>query len=398
MLRFNLTELQHLDDPYPRLKELRDAGPLCRGAGPAQWIATRYCDVVALMRDSRLVVEVPEEYRRFVSGSGPAGSFFSRIILGRDPPAHTRLRQLMAPTFAPRAVRALAARIAEMIDTMLAPALDGVTFDIVSELALPLPMQVICHLLGVPEIDLSPVRQRAADLTHAFALDVSASQRQCADAAIEWLRAYIAELARARLRAPRGDLLSAMLTGIGIGIGDEASLEEVVDNAVFLFFAGFETTTNMLATGHEALLCFPDQFALLRADPALVPRAVEEFLRWDAPVNVKARVVREPIELGGQIVRPGRVLVLLLAAANRDERQFLDPDRVDIMRSPNGHVSFGGGLHACLGAALARLEGALVFERVVRRSARLERAGTTVRRPTQSFRALESVPLVMRAA
>ena len=392
-LRAVAHELGVLANPYPAYGQLREAGRLCRG-GPAQWLVTRYADVAALLTDARLAHEFPEQYHRFAAGDSPLSSFFDRIILDRDRPGHTRLRQLMGQAFSPGLVRTMRSHIATMVDELLAPLLDAGAMDAVTDLAFPLPVMVVCRLLGISADDRDRVRPYAINLGKAFAAVVPERERELGSAAVVWLRAYIEALIDDRRASPGDDLLSAMLAAEEGG--DRLTHEEIVDNAVFLFFAGFETTTSLIATGCAALLDHPDQFARLRADPAMVPAAVEEFLRYDAPVQFTARLATQPVEVAGRTIKAGRVLVLMLGSANHDEAQFCDPDGLDVGRDPNPHLSFGGGIHYCMGAALARIEGAAVFDRLVRRCARFETAGPPVRSVGASFRSYASVPVNLR--
>jgi cytochrome P450 len=381
-----------LDDPYPTYARLREAGPLCRG-GPAQWVVPRYADVAALIADQRLGSEYGGEYHRIALGDGPLADFFARIVLNRDPPVHTVLRRLIGQSFTHRAVRARAGSIAATVDELLAPALDGGRFDAVDDLAHLLPIRVLAEFVGIELDSLDEVRPRAIALSRAFATFLPEDDRAEPQDALVWLRELVTGLLDRRRRAPRDDLLSHLATTDALSTGD------LVDNVVFLLFAGFSTTTDLLATGCAALLAHPDQLDRLRADPSLVPSAVEEFLRYDAPVQVKSRVVTERLEIGGRTVRPGRVLVLLLGSANHDPERFPDPGVLDVGRTPNPHVSFGGGgIHHCVGAALARAEAATVFDRLVRRFAAVEPDGPTVRRPSASFRSYASVPMRLRAA
>lgn len=388
--RFDSHDPAVLDDPYAVYRRLREFGPVCRG-GTGQWVLTRRADVAACLAAPGLGAEYPMEYHRMSVGDGPAVSFFCRILLDRDPPDHTRLRRAMHPAFRPAAVRALSDRVGAMVEEMLAPALDGERFDVVEELAFPLPVSVVCELIGIPATDRALVRPHAVDLARGFGLSVAEPDRVATHAAVKWLRDYIGALAAERLRSPGDDVLSHLL-------GPGADLDEVIDNVVFLFFAGFETTMNLLAGGVAALLDAPAQQRLLFADPGLVSSAVEEFLRFDAPIQAVARLVREPMSLHGHTFRPGRLLVLLLGSANRDERAFTDPDRLDITRTPNPHVSFGGGGHLCLGAALARLEGRIVFDWVARHCRGLAPAGKPERRRTTSFRSLSQLPVTVLPA
>ncbi|GGW20674.1 cytochrome P450 [Streptomyces capoamus] len=394
-LKFDSRAPAVLQDPYPVYRELRESGGLSRG-GPGQWVVSRYDDVAPLLRDRRLSHEYPEEYHEFSTGEGPAQSFFQRILLDRDAPDHTRLRRLMAQAFSPRLLQRMHGYIERRVDELLRPALDRGTFDAVTELAFPLPVSVVCELVGIPPVDRDLVRPYAIDLAKAFALYVPEEDRAAAHRAVAWLREYIGALLRERRASLGDDLLSRMIVAEDSERpGDRLTAEEIVDNTVFLFFAGFETTTNLIATGVAALLGHPGEAARLRREPGLLPAAVEEFLRFDAPIQATARLVREPVEVCGRTVRAGRVLVLLLGSANHDERRFADPERLDVGRTPNPHLSFGGGSHHCLGAHLARIEGQAAIGWLLRHAPVLEAADEVVRRPSVTFRTFRSVPVAL---
>lgn len=382
-------------DPYPAYAKLRQAGPLCRG-GAGQWVVTRHAEVTALLHDSRLAHEFPEELRLFAIGEGPAVSFFRRIILNRDPPAHTQVRKLMSATFGPSRVRALIDQIGARVHELLMPVLDRDSFDAVQDLAFPLPVMVVCDLIGVPADDRNEVRPYATDLSKAFGTQIPEKDRASVNSAVVWLRSYIGSLLEERRNSPREDLLSFMLSNLGQGA--QISYEEIVDNIVFLFFAGFETTMNLIGTGCAALLEYPDQLTRLRQDSSLISSAVEEFLRYDAPIQSAGRLLLAPIEIGGRTIKKGRVLILLLGSANHDERRFLAPERLDIGREPNPHVSFGGGVHYCLGATLARMEVAVLLRQLLDRFSVFESAGRATRRFSSGFRSYASVPVRIRPA
>ncbi|HEU4421193.1 MAG TPA: cytochrome P450, partial [Pilimelia sp.] len=373
--RFDALDPAVIEDPYPTYARLREAGPLCR-FGPGGWGVTRYADVVALQRDPRLGSEFPEDYHDMSVGPGPASAFFQRIMLYRDPPEHLRLRRLMGKAFSPATVRRLRGHIEFLADQLLDPVLERGRMDVTTDLAYPLPVLVICRMMGIPPQARDDVRQRAMDLGRAFTAIVPPEGRAAAHEAVDWLRGYLGELLEERRRHPSDDLLTALLSAEEEG--DTLTHDEIVDNTVFAFFAGFETTVHLITTGFAALLRFPDEARRLYADPSLVPTAVEEFLRYDAPIQGTARLVREPIEIGGRTIRPGRVVVLMIGSANHDEREFTDPDRLDVGRSPNPHLTFGGGSHLCLGAFLARMEGEVLFDRVVRRLGAIEADGEPV--------------------
>jgi cytochrome P450 len=302
----------------------------------------------------------------------------------------------MGRALAQTPIRSLHGRMEELVDELLAPALDSGRLDAVADLALPVPVTVICELLGVPSADRDLVRPRAASLVKGFTTFVAREDRSEVHESVNWLRDYVGRLLEERRRCPGEDLLS--LLAAAEDDGQSLTPDEIVDNAVFLFFAGFETTKNLIANACVAMLRHPDQAARLRRHPSLMPSAVEEFLRYDAPVQGAGRYTREPIEIGGRTIRQGRVLVLLLGSANHDERQFSDPARLDVGRQPNAHLSFGGGSHFCLGASLARVEGAIALGRLLERFATLEPAGDPVRLPLGNFRSYASVPIAAGAA
>ena len=383
------------DDPYPAYARLRAAGPLARG-GPGQWVVPGYDDVAALLTDRRLGNEFPPQYHALSVGTGPASQFLQRILLHQDRPQHTHLRGLLARAFTRGAVLQLREHIEELTGRLLAPARASGALEVVGELAFPLPVMVICELIGVPANDRDEVRPRAFDLGRAFATSLTDDRRRAADEAVTWMREYIGGILDQRRRARGDDLLSRMLAVEEDG--DRLSHEEIVDNAVFLFFAGFETTSSLLATGCAALLEHPGQLARLRAEPGLVPAAVEEFLRYDAPIQSRLRLVREPVEVGGRTLRPGRLVLLLIGSANHDPARFANPGALDVGRDPNPHLSFGGGIHYCLGAALARLEAAVVFGRLLRDFPRLEASGPAVRQPDSSFRTYARIPAAVGPA
>lgn len=387
--RFDSLDPAVLNDPYPVYAALRCAGPVCRG-GPGQWVLTRHQEVSSCLRDRRLSHYFPEAFRRFSAGVGPSAAFFRHILLDRDPPQHTVLRNLLNSCF-PDSLAALAPRIQILVDELLAPALDGESFDIVSQLACQLPVSLICALLGFPASDRMLVAPHAGNLARGFGIRVPEEDRTLADGAVVWFREYVQSAMQERRLIPRGDGLSKILAQEKSH--PEVTNEELVDNVIFLFFAGFDTTTNLIGNGMAALLQFPGQMHRLGSDRGLIPSAVEEFLRFDPPIQTVARLTLEPIEIAGTTIRPGRVAVLLLGSANRDERRFEKPDVLDVGRKDNAHVAFGGGPHYCLGAALARLEAETVFRTIFERFATLERAGEPVRLPRPNFSSYVSVPI-----
>lgn len=401
MPRYVLDDAMNVADPNPVYRRLREYGPVARG-GPGQWVFPRHAEVSALLRDPRLGREYPERYQALSIGEGPANDYLRRIIINRDGEAHTRLRRLLTKSLTPGMVRSLARPIGTLVDGILDRLADRDAWDLVTDLAVPVPMAVMSELLGIPAADRETVAKWSTSLAQAFAVFIPDDKRHEAHESVVALRAYFADLLRERRRLPGEDLLSRMVAAVRDGT-EPLTDEEIVDNALFVYYAGFETTTNAIATGGKVLTTQPDAQHRLRADPGIAGTALEEFMRYDAPIPTTSRLALEPIEIAGHTVRRGRVVVLLLASANRDESVFAHPDRVDLTRSPNPHVSFGGGVHLCLGAALARVEGAVVLERLTARFSRLEPAGPARWNPSSGgFRfpywAYESIPVAASPA
>lgn len=403
--RLDALDPEVLDDPYPTYARLRAAGPLCR-IPPASLGVTRHAEVSALLRDRRLGNEFPEENPAFAVDDQDAGRAFRRIIPVRDAEDHSRLHRLIVAAFSPGTARRHAGRIRAVVDECLEPASRTGRFDAVADLAFPVALTVVCELMGLPADGRQDIWARAGALGKAFTPFLAGPDRPASDEALAWLRGYVADTLRERREAPTGDLISRMLAaqeserseasgGSAAADGDTGSDEEIVDNVAFLCFTGFETTMNMVSTGCLGLARAPDQLRRLRADRSLVATAVEEFVRLDAPIQYTARVTREPVTIGGRTVRAGRSVLLLLGSANHDERVFRDPAHLDVGRTPNPHVGFGGGVRGCLGAALARVEGAVIFDALLDRVSGMEPAGPPVREPSPLFRTWAGVPLAV---
>ncbi|HKS98456.1 MAG TPA: cytochrome P450 [Rugosimonospora sp.] len=375
------------EDPYPVYAELRAAGPLHRAAY-GEWVVPGYAEVTALLRDPRLSSEFPSEYAVRALGGSPAASFLDRIMLTRNPPVHTSLRRVLSQAFSEPVVRRLQEGVGELADRLLAPAYERGQLDVVEDLGVALPVMVVCDLIGIPEPDRGAVWTRIAVLNKAFdAPNRTAADLDAVNEALVWLRGYVHALLAEGRATPGGNPLA--------NLSPSTEDDYLVDNVLFLLHAGVETSMGLLSNGCAALLRQPDQLALLRSRPGLVPCAIEEFLRYDPPIQSTTRMATEPIELGGHKIRAGRAVRMLLGSANRDARVFAAPDRLDVTRQPNPHLGFGGGIHHCLGSALARLVGGAVFDRLLR-CAVLEPAGTPVRRVHASLRSYAHLPLAVR--
>jgi cytochrome P450 len=388
--RFDVSDPDFQVDPYATYARLRAASAVCRG-GPGQWVISRYRDVAALLGDPRLQNQLPAEYYRLTAGNGPTAEFLQRILIYQDRPKHTILRKAIGHCFEPRKLEALRRRIEDLVQQRLAPALERGFLEVVEDLALPLPIMVVCEIIGIPVADYNEIRPKAMELGKAFVLTNEESNRATADAAVSWLRCYIGRLLEQRNRSPTDDLLSRMLVAEGHNEG--LSREDLIDNTVFLFFAGFETTTSLISTACATLLESGRELARLQSDLSLIPNAIEEFLRYDAPVQSRFRLVREAIQIDGRTIKPGRLLLLLLGSANHDDAQFVEPEKLNVMRRPNMHVSFGGGNHFCLGAGMARLEALILFENLLRCCKRIEQREKPVRSVGSPFRTYARVPI-----
>jgi cytochrome P450 len=359
----SLLGLNLLEDPYAFFAEWREKAPFIQGAEGVA--VTRYSDVWHYMRDDRISHEFPRWMLEFAFGDGATTDFQTNSLLNREGDDHHRLRKLMNQAFHAGTVRQLREHITDLVDDMLEPMLDGETRDVVDDLAFPLPSAVICELLDLPKEDRDEVRRVVAS---AGGTDVAAG-----DAAISWLRDYMSDALTDRVADPDGDLFQRMLAAEEDD--DRLTHQEIVDNAVLLFVAGYDTTKNVIASGVVALHEFPAQQRLLWDNPDLTASAVEEFLRYDAPVHFSPRVALADI---GEI-RAGTFVQLWLASGNRDPRQFDRPDELDITRAPNQHLAFGGGAHYCLGSMLARLEADVVFRRLATRVKQIELADEPVK-------------------
>jgi vitamin D3 1,25-hydroxylase len=337
-------------DPHPAYAELRADEPVRRldlPDGP-MWLISRYDDVRAAFVDARLSKDwrytLPPEQRDAM----PAAP--TPMMLLMDPPDHTRLRKLVSRSFTVRRMAELKPRVEEIARELLAALPDVGTVDLMARYAFLLPVQVICELLGVPSADRDEFSAWSSTM-------IDESPQEAKHEASAKLGGYLAELI-GRKRAEPDDALLSALTQVAEDDGDRLSQEELVAMAMLLLIAGHETTVNLIGNGVLGLLTHPDELATLRAKPELIGNAVEEFLRWDSPVQTApVRFAAEDVEIGGVTIPEGAVVMLGLSAANRDGERYPEPDTLDVTRDAGGHVAFGYGLHHCLGAQLARTEG-----------------------------------------
>ncbi len=382
-----LTTMEGRDDPYPRYERLRSISPVVR-ADDGAVVVTRYADCAAVVRDGRLG-HMPPDMLAFLGlpdwADHPALRQLFTSILTMNPPDHTRLRRLVSSTFTARRVQALRPAIEAIVDDLLDRMVGEVDF--VDAFAFPLPVNVIGELLGVPEPDRAQFQTLIRDWSQILEI-ITPEVLAVADPAAATVRAYLAELVSLRRREPGPDLISALVAAEEEG--DRLTGDELLTMAALLFAAGFETTTNLLANGIVAVLGNPAQAGLMHRDPVT---AVEELLRFDTPVQLVSRVAYEPVELGGVTVDAGERVVAYIGAGNRDPERFADPDRLDLARGDCAPLSFGGGIHYCLGAPLARLEAQIAFPALLRRFPHIELAGTPERRDSLAIRGFVRLPM-----
>jgi cytochrome P450 len=378
-------------DPYPLYAQLRQRGLVRSPLGV--FITADHAAVASILRDRRFSSS-PVHQRGYRPPSYPPGDPRSELIgtslLTMDPPDHTRLRRLVTGTFTPRAMARLEPWIREITVRLLATA-DGLAgFELIDALAFPLPIAVICHLLGVPAEDQAQFRAWGHGV--AATLDPETAAQAQAWVAEVALTGYLRDLVRERRANPDDTILSALIAAEDEG--GRLSSDEVVSTALVLLIAGFETTVNLIGNGAVALLSDPGSWDRLSQNPALVPAAVEEMLRFDSPVQLTSRIATEDVEIAGSVIRAGQPVIVCIGGANRDPLVFEQPDQFLIERpDPARNLSFSLGTHHCLGNALARLEARIAFEELIRRYPTLGLAGAPTRRSLLVLRGFETVPV-----
>jgi len=384
-------------DPYPHYAELRREAPV-HWSPAGFWVVARYRDGAAILTDRSFAMTEPREWGNANTFEYEGAAFervtasLSRMMLFKNPPDHTRLRGLVSKAFTARAVEGLRGRVREIVDELLSAVRESGRMDMIADLAYPLPAMVIAEMLGVPAEDRSRFRSWSRDLAPTIDPMILPDQLERAAAAIDEFTDYLVHLVAARRAEPRADLLSAMIAAEEQG--DKLSQDELVSNAMLLLNAGHETTTNLIGNGTLALLQNPRELEGLRGDPGLLAGAVEELLRYDSPVQMTGRSARAERVVGGATIEPGQQVVVLIGSANHDSERFADPDRLDVRRGDDEHLSFGGGSHYCLGASLARLEGQVAIGAIVSELPKLRLAtGEPEWRETLTLRGLKSLPV-----
>ena len=383
-------------DPYPLYTDLRRRGLVRSPLGA--WATASHPAVLSVLRDRRFSsspVHDPRYRPRAYPAGDPRAELSDDSLLTLDPPDHTRLRRLVSGAFTPKAIAGLEPWIRDVTSRLLSQADAAAGFDLIDTLAFPLPIAVICHLLGVPAQDQASFRAWGHDVASTLELQMSPNGESKTRASELALTAYLRDLVRARRADPDDSLLSALVAAEEEG--DRLTSDELVSTALLLLIAGFETTVNLIGNGTVALLGQREQWEQLREEPAVVPAAVEELLRYDSPVQITSRIATEDAEVGGTVIRRGAPILLAIGGANHDPDVFDQPDRLIIDRpDASRHLSFSFGIHHCLGAALARLEARVALEELTRLFPGLQLAGTPVRRPLLVLRGFERVPVCAR--
>jgi cytochrome P450 len=380
--------------PYDAYQQLRERDPVHR-TSDGLWVLTRHADVAAVLRDPRFGREGFERHFGVNNGAGSDAAGSRQSMLFRDPPHHTRLRDAVSRAFTPRAIEALRPRIQAYVDVLVERVADARGMDVVADLAEPLPRAIIGELLGIPGTHRLACAAWSATVARSLdALPIPEDRPLVAEGqtARRALGGYVRELVAARRAQPERDLITTLVEA-----ADQDGLlsdSELVAMVVLLLVAGTETTGSLIATTVWALLPHPDALARVREAPWLLPAAIEEVLRWESPVQRTWRIVKADVDVAGQQIPVGALVVLLLGAANRDPARFPDPDRFDVLRRDPGHLAFGAGVHACLGAFLARLETQVAVGSLLRRWPTLELAtDEPAWRPTATLRGLATLPV-----
>ena len=402
---FDLRRLsaEFLDDPYPTYRALRQFDPIHRMSDGSRFL-TRYDDCLAVYRD----VDTWSSDKRLDFRPNFADSLLyehhTTSLVFNDPPYHTRVRRLLAPAFAPRALRALQPRIEALVDRLLESAAVRGGIDLISDFGAAIAVLLIGDMLGIPQDERGPLRGWSLAILGALEPVLSREKFDTGVEAVAEFKDYLQEIISSRLRTGNNDPAEILSTLVGASAfapgteeGERLSQRELIHNCIFLLNAGHETTTNLIGNAVDLLIRHPEAMRNLREQPQLIDTAIEEFLRMESSNQLGNRRAVSDTTLGGVDIAAGTYVHICIGAANRDADQFPDPDRLDIGRQPNRHLAFATGIHACAGMSLARMEAQVAIGRLLQRFARIERSGPFVRGGRARFRGFSSYLVRLRA-
>jgi cytochrome P450 len=395
-LGFDPSDPGFIADPYPVYRRLREDHPIVWNPDTEQWLVSRHADVNRVLRDRRLGRTYLHQATHAAFGQpeppawhAPFHELNDAGMLDLEPPDHTRLRRLVLRAFTPRTVEAMRGRIEAIVDGLIDDFAGAGEVDLIADYVEPLPVTVIAELLGVPPADRHLLRPWSADFCLMYEIDPGEESARKAVAASVAFGTYLRDLLADRRRRPGDDLISALAAVVDDG--DTLTETELIATCVLLLNAGHEASVNGAGNGWWTLLRHPAALARLRAEPALMDSAIEELLRFDTPSTLFERWVLEPVEVAGVVLPRGAEVALLFGSANRDAAAFDRPDELDLRRDPNPYLSFGAGIHYCLGAPLAKLELGVAFATLLRRVPRLELVEEPRWKPTFVLRGLEAL-------
>ncbi|MFI5819483.1 cytochrome P450 [Streptomyces rishiriensis] len=399
-LSFDPWDPAFVSDPYPAYAELRERGRVIYFEPTRQWLVPRHADVSALLRDRRLGRTYQHRFAHEDFGrtappaeQEPFHTLNDHGMLDLEPPDHTRIRRLVSKAFTPRTVEGLKPYVrrlaAELVDGLVREG-GG---DLLRDVAEPLPVAVIAEMLGIPEADRAPLRPWSADICGMYELNPSQETAAKAVRASVEFSDYLRELIAERRKEPGEDLMSGLIAAHDEG--DRLTEQELISTAVLLLNAGHEATVNATVNGWWTLFQHPEQLAALRADHSLAPSAVEELMRYDTPLQLFERWVLDDIEIDGTVVPRGAEIAMLFGSANHDPAVFAEPDRLDLARADNPHISFSAGIHYCIGAPLARIELAASMTALLERAPTLALAAEPRRKPNFVIRGLEGLSVTL---
>ncbi|WP_025029607.1 cytochrome P450 [Nitratireductor aquibiodomus] len=394
---FELTALPEgfVDDPFPAYHALLEHAPLKRFADGSVMLS-RYEDLDRVYRDTKTFSSDKKAEFLPKFGDTPLYEHHTTSLVFNDPPLHTRVRKIMMGALTPRALAALEPGLVTLVDGLLDRMEEKGAVDLIEDFAAAIPVEVIGNLFDIPHEEREPLRDWSLAILGALEPVLTDEQQQWGNTSVTDFKAYLKAIADDRRRNP-GDPATDVLTRLINGNeGEELSEVELLQNCIFILNAGHETTTNLIGNALYELLHWPEEKARLEADPDLIATAVDEFLRFQSPNQLGNRMAVEPVEFHGETVEPGTPIHLCIGAANRDPRQFADPDRLDVGRKPNRHLAFAGGPHLCAGFSLARMEGRIGISHFLKRFPDYRLTGEPERTGRVRFRGFARLPARVR--